>query len=78
MKTFIAEFIGTFILVLFACGAAVIAGPQVGVLGIALAFGLALIAAAYGIGLLETFVLFSLIAVGWPNAEGFCRPMAQA
>lgn len=50
MKKFVAEFIGTFILVLFACGTAVIAGPQVGVLGIALAFGLALIAAAYGIG----------------------------
>ena len=46
MKTFIAEFIGTFILVLFACGTAVVAGPQVGVLGVALAFGLALIAAA--------------------------------
>ena len=33
MKTFIAEFIGTFILVPFACGTAVIAGPQAGVLG---------------------------------------------
>jgi aquaporin Z len=50
MKYFIAEFLGTFILVLFGCGTAVIAAPQVGVLGIALAFGLALIAAAYGIG----------------------------
>ncbi len=50
MKKFIAEFLGTFILVLFACGTAVVAGAQVGVLGIALAFGLALIAAAYGIG----------------------------
>ena len=50
MRQFIAELIGTFILVFFACGTAVIAGPQVGVLGIALAFGLALIAAAYGIG----------------------------
>jgi aquaporin Z len=50
VKKFIAEFVGTFILVLFACGTAVIAGAQVGVLGIALAFGLALIAAAYGIG----------------------------
>jgi len=50
MKKAIAEFIGTFILVLFGCGAAVIAGEQIGVLGIAFAFGLALIAAAYGIG----------------------------
>jgi aquaporin Z len=50
MKSFVAEFIGTFILVFFACGTAVVAGADVGVLGIALAFGLALIAAAYGIG----------------------------
>ena len=50
MKQFIAALIGTFILVFFACGTAVIAGAQVGILGIALAFGLALIAAAYGIG----------------------------
>jgi aquaporin Z len=50
MKTFIAEFVGTFVLVFFACGTAVVAGAEVGVLGIALAFGLALIAAAYGIG----------------------------
>jgi len=50
MKKEIAEFIGTFTLVLFGCGAAVIAGPDIGVLGIALAFGLALIAMAYGIG----------------------------
>jgi aquaporin Z len=50
MKNFVAEFVGTFILVFFACGTAVVAGGEVGVLGIAFAFGLALIAAAYGIG----------------------------
>jgi aquaporin Z len=53
MKKPIAEFIGTFTLVLFGCGAAVIAGPSLGtaaVVGIAFAFGLALIAMAYGIG----------------------------
>jgi aquaporin Z len=50
MKKAIAEFIGTFTLVLFGCGAAVIAGADIGVLGISFAFGLALIAAAYGIG----------------------------
>ena len=50
MKKEIAEFIGTFTLVLFGCGAVVIAGDAVGVLGIALAFGLALIAMAYAIG----------------------------
>jgi len=55
MKKAFAEFIGTFTLVLLGCGSAVIAGPAVGattvgVLGIALAFGLAIVAMAYGIG----------------------------
>ena len=50
MKTYLAEFIGTFTLVLFGCGTAVVAGKSVGVLGIAFAFGFALIAMAYGIG----------------------------
>lgn len=50
MKKALAEFIGTFTLVLFGCGAAVIAGSDIGVVGIAFAFGLALIGAAYGIG----------------------------
>jgi aquaporin Z len=50
MKKFFAELVGTFILVLFGCGTAVVAGDKVGILGIAFAFGLALIGAAYGIG----------------------------
>jgi aquaporin Z len=50
MKKYLAEAVGTFILVLFGCGTAVVAGDKVGVVGIALAFGFALIAAAYGIG----------------------------
>ena len=50
MKKYVAELIGTFILVLFGCGTAVVAGDKVGVLGIAFAFGFGLIAAAYGIG----------------------------
>ena len=55
MKKAIAEFIGTFALVLFGCGTAVIAGmgsgaTSVDILGIATAFGLAIVAMAYGIG----------------------------
>ncbi|MBW2078276.1 MAG: aquaporin [Deltaproteobacteria bacterium] len=50
MKKYVSEFIGTFTLVLFGCGTAVVAGDQVGTLGIAFAFGFALIAMAYGIG----------------------------
>jgi aquaporin Z len=62
MKKFCAELIGTFSLVLFGCGAAVIAGKTIpatiladapagiGVLGIALAFGLSVVVMAYAIG----------------------------
>ena len=55
MKKAIAEFIGTFALVLLGCGTAVIAGmgsgaTSVDILGIATAFGLAIVAMAYGIG----------------------------
>ncbi|UWQ10689.1 aquaporin [Aliiroseovarius crassostreae] len=50
MKQAVAEFIGTMSLVLFGCGAAVIAGGDIGLTGISFAFGLALIGMAYGIG----------------------------
>jgi aquaporin Z len=50
MQKILAEFIGTFTLVLFGCGAAVIAGADIGLTGISFAFGLALIGMAYGIG----------------------------
>jgi aquaporin Z len=50
-KKLAAEFIGTFTLVLFGCGAVVLAGfGIVGQEGIAFAFGLAIVAMAYGIG----------------------------
>lgn len=55
MKKPIAEFIGTFTLVMFGCGAVVIGGLATGstainVLGIAFAFGLSIVAMVYGIG----------------------------
>lgn len=50
MKKIISEFIGTITLVLFGCGSTVLAGAEVGQLGIAFAFGLAIVAMAYGIG----------------------------
>lgn len=50
LKKFSAELVGTAVLVLFGCGAAVLGGDHVGQLGIALAFGFAIVAMAYGIG----------------------------
>lgn len=50
MKKPLAEFIGTFTLVLLGCGSAVFAGADIGLTGISFAFGLALIGMAYGIG----------------------------
>ncbi|HTX49341.1 MAG TPA: aquaporin [Caulobacteraceae bacterium] len=56
MNKQLAEFIGTFALVFFGCGAAAIAGlagpgpTAIDILGIASAFGFAIVAMAYGIG----------------------------
>lgn len=54
MNKYIAEFIGTFVLVLFACGTAVMVGckssPGSGYLITALTFGLVIVAMAYSIG----------------------------
>ena len=54
MKTYGAEFIGTFWLVLGGCGSAVLAAAHpemsIGLLGVALAFGLTVLTMAYAIG----------------------------
>ena len=54
MRKIIAEFLGTFILVFFGTGTAVFMSlspdNSVGTLGVAIAFGLTIIAAAYAIG----------------------------
>lgn len=64
MKKYLAEFIGTFTLVLFGCGTAVVAGKSVGILGIAFAFGFALIAMAYGIGPISGCHINPAVSVG--------------
>ncbi len=50
MKKYSAELLGTFVLTLFGCGSAAIAGQTLGTLGIAFAFGLSIVAMAYAIG----------------------------
>lgn len=50
MKKFLAEMLGTFVLVFIGCGSAVIAGGNVGFLGISFAFGIAVLTMVYAIG----------------------------
>ena len=50
MQKYLAELMGTFALVLFGCGSAVLAGTQIGYLGISLAFGLTVLVMVYAIG----------------------------
>jgi aquaporin Z len=63
-KKFIAEVIGTAILVLFGCGSAVLMGAEIGMTGISLAFGLAIVAAAYGIGPISGAHLNPAVSLG--------------
>jgi aquaporin Z len=49
-KKLTAEFLGTFVLVFGGCGTAVLAGQNVGWLGVALAFGLTVVVMAYAVG----------------------------
>ena len=59
-----AEALGTFILVLFGCGAAVLMGEHIGMLGISLAFGLSIVAAAYGLGAISGAHLNPAVSLG--------------
>src|SRR5579862_9020618 len=50
MNKYFAELVGTFVLVFGGVGSAVLAGSHIGFVGIALAFGLSLLAMVYTIG----------------------------
>ena len=64
LKKLIAEAVGTFILVFLGSCAIVFMGPDVGKVGIALAFGLGVVAAAYGIGAISGAHLNPAVSIG--------------
>jgi aquaporin Z len=64
-----AEALGTLILVLFGCGAAVLMGDRIGMHGIAMAFGLGVVAAAYGLGAISGAHLNPAVTLGMVTAR---------
>jgi len=81
IKKYIAECIGTFVLVLFACGAAVVCQCSLdnyaGYLLTALAFGLVIVAMAYSIGNvsgchINPAVSIAMLVSGKMNIKDFC------
>ena len=64
MKKAIAEVIGTFALVFFGCGTVMFMVNDVGLIGVSFAFGLAVVAMAYGIGPISGAHLNPAVSLG--------------
>jgi aquaporin Z len=83
MKKYFAELIGTMVLVLLGCGAAVFAGvgqpfAPAGTLGVAFAFGLAVVAMAYSIGKVSGCHINAAITLGvWMSGRMSGRDAAM-
>lgn len=76
MNKYIAECFGTFVLVFFGVGSAVLAGGDIGFTGISFAFGISVIAMAYSIGQisgahLNPAVSMGALVAGRINAKDF-------
>ena len=84
IKKYIAEFIGTGVLVFFACGVAAVTGclfPDAGYVATALAFGLVIVAMAYSIGNvsgchINPAVSLGVLLTGGMSVKDFCGYVA--
>jgi aquaporin Z len=64
MNRYVAELLGTFVLVFGGFGSAVLAGDKIGFLGVSFAFGLSLLAMAYAVGPISVCHINSAVTVG--------------
>lgn len=64
MSKYICEFVGTFALVFFGCATVLFMRSEVGLLGVAMAFGLSVVAMAYSIGPISGAHLNPAVSLG--------------
>jgi aquaporin Z len=65
MNKYICEFVGTFALVFFGCATVLFMRSEVGLLGVAMAFGLSVVAMAYSIGSVSGAHLNPAVSLGF-------------
>lgn len=65
MNKYLCEFIGTFALVFFGCATVLFMRSEVGLLGVAMAFGLSVVAMAYSIGPISGAHLNPAVSLGF-------------